>query len=59
MSQDIINAINFLKENGFLVIKRNDEINKSEYVCKLLAGEGEHLDCSGCNCNVCIISNSL
>lgn len=52
MSEEIIKAINLLKENGYIIKKMTPAMKEAAKKCEECGYEGDCLDCA---CSVCII----
>lgn len=52
MERHIKDAIQLLRENGYIVKKLTDSMKKDSDECQLSVCEK---DCLGCSCSVCIV----
>lgn len=52
MENQINEAIKLLRENGYIVKKFTDRMQKGSAKCEKLDGDG---DCLSCPCSICIV----
>lgn len=53
--EQIIKAKQLLKNNGYVVKKWTEAMNRDVDECVEMDARGEQKDCCGCNCSVCLM----
>lgn len=51
---EIQEAILFLKENGYVVIKKTKDMEEDLRDCEEMSMLGKDKDCLECSCNICL-----
>lgn len=55
MKEEVKQAINLLRNNGYIVLKWTKEMEYAANECEEMEENGESMDCCDCPCNVCLM----
>lgn len=52
---EIQDAIQFLRDNGYIVVKKTDTMIEDSSKCEEMSRLGKDMECSMCSCNMCLV----
>lgn len=55
MDENIKAAIELLRENDYVVIKKTQSMKDDMDACAEMSSKGQNMDCFSCACNICVM----